>query len=953
MTERRNQEILSIAARALKLHPADRRAFVVSACGKDPDTLQLVLDLLAQADPATDLAATETVEYQLDSSQKRCFAEGQIVDNRFEILAFIDQGGMGEVYAALDLNLQQKVALKTIRPAIAAHPGAIERFKKEVKQSLRITHPNVCRVHQLASHPDSGGKPVWFLTMELLEGTTLARCLTAAGPMPFDRASVLIRQIVSGLACAHEAGIVHRDLKPGNLMLVGSGPKGERLVITDFGLAISASPGEALGVAGTPAYMAPEQRRGGAIGPQTDLFALGLIMGEMLTGERPSPDPSSAESCGRQVKEWFSSHPKIHPRIRPIIRRCLQFEPGDRFADAREIVPLLGGARRPVVERIVAAGLILLALGALAATALRGLAERVVNAIQLTPDYTVSGEPSLSLDGKYLAYMSNRTDPENLDIWFQSMPAGAPRRLTRNPGADTNPSVSPDGKLVAFRSERDGGGIYLIEADGTGERLLASGGSDPAFSPDGRKIAYWRGAQDARLSGEVYLYPLNNGPARRLAPHFDDARFPTWSADGRLLFFLGCRAAAAEANACPDWWAVDPNGGEPANTGLVRLLHNEQIEPDWPQHTTWQSDHVLVSGRRGPAFQLWDVVTKGAVPRAAGHPAQVTFGDQDEKTQTVAATGAIALEHVSGALHLWRISAVSGVNNSRSDKLTDSVDPDCCPAVSGNAHWLFFTRRLSGVRQLMKVDLESTRESIVYVSKEDKLWPLPDFSGEAVAFESRAGNESSIVLWKKDAARPVCKPCSHPGAWFSGKELLYTTASGDIAILDTESGRSRTVVAHRDSVLAHPDWSSANGHLLFTATKSGVKQIFAARLSKDGSSAADRWIPLGSKAEGADLARWSADGARLFYFSPADGYYCLWANSFDSTRESVGRASTVRHYHDWGRGPSRTFSYILGMSVARDWIYTNIGEVNATVWAGDLRRNPLLTFVRRAFASER
>jgi tetratricopeptide (TPR) repeat protein len=378
-----HEYVRSIVARAMEFDdPAQRKAFAVSACEKTPDALQVVLDLIAVAEMSTGTACTQTTGFRHDQGNlagNHCFVPGQIVDDRFRILEFINQGGMGEVYAALDLNLQQKIALKTIRPTIAAQPGIIERFKTEVKQSLRITHPNVCRVHQLASHQDPDGREIWFLTMELLEGKTLGRSLAAGEPMAADRALVLIRQMVSGLACAHQAGIVHRDLKPGNLMLVSSASKGERLVITDFGLAISASPGETGGLSGTPAYMAPEQASGGAVGPPTDLFALGLIICEMLTGNRPRFGLSSAENCGRQLNDWLSSHPKIQPQIRPVIMRCLQFRPEDRFTDAREIVSRLEPRRRwSTAERAVAASVVF-AASILTASLLPALGERIVN----------------------------------------------------------------------------------------------------------------------------------------------------------------------------------------------------------------------------------------------------------------------------------------------------------------------------------------------------------------------------------------------------------------------------------------------------------------------------------------------------------------------------------------------------------------------------------------------
>lgn len=954
MNKHSSEQIRSIAARALDLDPEQREAFIVSACKQDPYAVQEVLEAIRLAQIATVANSTKTLgtDGDHDSGQgDHCFAAGQIIDKRFQIIAFISEGGMGEVYSALELNLREKVALKAIRSNIAALSGIIERFKTEVKQSLRITHPNVCRVYQLASGEGRDGGQVWFLTMELLPGPTLARYLADHGPMPFDRALVLIRQMVSGLACAHQAGIVHRDLKPSNLMLVGSASS-ERLVITDFGLAVSVSTREAEGIFGTPAYMAPEQASGGSVGPQADLFSLGLIMCEMLTGNLPVLDLSSEENCARRLKTWFALNPKIPAQILPIIKRCLQFRPEDRFRDAREIVPLLESKRRVTAERVAVGGILIAASIALTAILLPPLAGRVVNLFQVTPDNTVSALPSLSLDGKHLAYMSNRADASNLDIWYQSTPAGNHRRLTEDKAEDTSPSISPDGKLVAFRSERDGGGIYLVGADGHGERLLVPGGRNPAFSRDGKTVAFWQGSEDTSRSGELYIYPLDHGPPQRLVSDFDDARHPAWNDAGQLLF-LGCRDAVAEARNCPDWWVVDPNGGEPTNTGLLAMLRSEHIEPDTIPPVAWRGDHLLIAGRNGRLYHVWDILIRGTNPRVVGRPQQVTFGDQDERAVTVAENGTLALEHVSGALHLWRIHAADASNGeSAPQKFTDNLEPDCCPAASANGHWVFFTRRIADVRQLMKLDQSSGQQSMIYTSNDDKLWPLPNSTGDLVVFESRSGNMSSIVLWKQGNVRTLCNACSHPGAWITdGRELLYTTPTGDIAILNVISGKSRTVVsANRDYALDYSDWSAKNQHLLFTATKGGVRRIFAARLAQQGVATPADWIPLTLTAETADLGRWSADGKKLFYFSHKDGFYCLWENSFDSDHETIANASPVTHFHDWGKGASRTAHYVLGMSVAGDWIYTNIGEASATVWEGHLQRNPLGDFIRRTFA---
>ena len=226
------------------------------------------------------LSETETVD-SLGSSTRpslhgplprtaQSLCPNQVVAGRFEILRFLNGGGMGEVYEAWDRDLRERIALKTIRPEIAANPSVIERFKREVKQSRLISHENVCRVYEVFSHTQASGDRIWFLTMELLEGQTLSGRLRQFGPFPPKQALELIDQLVAGLAAAHDHGIVHRDFKSSNVMLVDGGLGIAQAVITDFGLALSISNERSsifeISGGGTPQYMAPEQEGDVAVG---------------------------------------------------------------------------------------------------------------------------------------------------------------------------------------------------------------------------------------------------------------------------------------------------------------------------------------------------------------------------------------------------------------------------------------------------------------------------------------------------------------------------------------------------------------------------------------------------------------------------------------------------------------------------------------------------------------
>jgi len=537
-----------------------------------------------------------------------------------------------------------------------------------------------------------------------------------------------------------------------------------------------------------------------------------------------------------------------------------------------------------------------------------------------------------------------------MDIWFQPIPDGQAVRLTKDPGEDGFPNVSPDGKQVAFRSERAGGGIYVIRSDGTGETLLVPLGMSPAFSPDGKSLAYWVGTEASQTGGSSYIYRLDSGRSERIAPDFSDARYPTWSADGRSLLLYGCGPTMSK-DTCPEWWVVSSQGGAPAPVGLLAYLQKEKIGPDFPPEVSWRGNHFFVAGRSGNSWGLWDVPTVGPPLHAAGHPVALTKSELQEKAPTVDDHGGIGLEHLTGARHVWRFAATPANHNETAVKLTDDFGPDSSPVVSKDGKWVYFSRRTSGAAQLMKLELRSGKESVIYTSADDELWPLPVSAGNEIVYESRLGDQTSLVLFKDNAVRTLCNGCSHPGAWITeGKELVYLTQNGSIAVLNLDTGVSTTVIAASSQyTLANPDWNPANQHLLFTAIRGGSPEIVAARLTKGPGYTVSAWTALSSKSEDSDLGRWSDDGLHYYYFSRRDGSYCVWGNSFDSRRHTVGTPFPVEHYHDWGKSPRMAFAFSRGLSVADGWIYVNVGESASTIWVGHLEINPVFTFLQKLF----
>jgi hypothetical protein len=290
------------------------------------------------------------------------FTPGQIIAERYRVVALAGRGGMGEVYRAEDLKLSQVVAIKFLPEALSQDAAALARFHAEVRTARQVSHPNVCRVFDIG---EADG--ILFLTMEYVDGEDLASVVRRIGRLSPDKASEVARQICAGLAAAHERGVIHRDLKPANVMLDGAG----KIRITDFGLAsIAASIKGAEARAGTPAYMAPEQLAGREVTTKSDIYSLGLILYEILTGKRAF-EASTLPELMKQRESGVITNPStlvrdLDPLIERVILRCLEKDPDKRPVSALQVAAALPGGdplaaalaagETPSPEMVAAAG---------------------------------------------------------------------------------------------------------------------------------------------------------------------------------------------------------------------------------------------------------------------------------------------------------------------------------------------------------------------------------------------------------------------------------------------------------------------------------------------------------------------------------------------------------------------------------------------------------------------
>jgi serine/threonine protein kinase len=318
----------------------------------------------ARSLPPEPPALEELLRFEVERRRAVRLNVGQVVAQRYEVLAFIGRGGMGEVYEVLDLALGERVALKTVTSLAGESPTAMRRLKREVLLARRVTHPNVCRIFDFGVHE---GLP--FLSMELLGGETLRARVQRGGAFAEGRALPIARELSSALDAAHRAGVIHRDFKGDNVMLVRDGVgEHERAVVMDFGLARSdsdefattRSAGERSGLVGTPSHMAPEQIAGGDVTVRTDVYALGIVLYELVTGELPFLGRTTEE----MVRARMEGPPRPPSARAPhlslvwdtVLLRCLERNPERRYASTLEVFEALCAPEGVGVRSVAAAG---------------------------------------------------------------------------------------------------------------------------------------------------------------------------------------------------------------------------------------------------------------------------------------------------------------------------------------------------------------------------------------------------------------------------------------------------------------------------------------------------------------------------------------------------------------------------------------------------------------------
>ncbi len=787
MTPSRWEHVCSLFDAALARSGADRDAFLASECGDDAHLRDDVESLLSAHYDADGFLSRGPVPVGAASGSSCSIAVEVLAPGTnvgvFEIETFAGAGGMGQIYRARDTRLDRRVALKLLPPEGAADSRARARFAYEARAIARLSHPHICALHDLGHHAG-----VDFLVMEYLDGETLAERLRT-GPLPLHDALRIAMQIADALEAAHAEGIVHSDLKPANVMLVNGGGTGRGVAqakLLDFGLArfqrvspasASGLPGADLSgssrtgvIAGTLRYMAPEQMRGEDADPRSDIFSLGCVMYEMVSGRAPFAGDSVHEVMsailGPDAPELTFTESRsgtagadVSRRFAAAVRRCLDKAPDrrfDRVSDLRAELAAIAsdaaaGQTRPSNRGwiTVVAGTAAIAMAVAGFSRLRdtppapsGAPMRVVT---LTSLQGLEQTPTLSPDGTQVAFSWNGEREDNFDIYVQTIGSSDVRRLTTDPAADSLPTWSPDGQQIAFLRDHPSSGatVHAVHVSTGNQRLLTdfrigSGGSARiAWSPDGRWIVGRPDvAQEAATLGysSLYLIPVGGGRPRQLTesklPDIDLA--PAFSPDRRRLAYAHCsgvpRVCSVEV--------VDLNADYSASASPRHLAVGGLAST-----VAWTRDSrsvVYDSNARGP-WELWRARVDGT-----SAPERLEIPGEHARRPVIAAAG----DRLAFERPLEQINVFDVGRQGPPQPVLVSPTWDQNPRFSPDGQRLAFSSRRSGDVEeiwLAAADGSGARQ---LTRGPGRRQALPSWSpdGQQIAFESTAAN-SRRAIW--------------------------------------------------------------------------------------------------------------------------------------------------------------------------------------------------------------
>jgi serine/threonine protein kinase/Tol biopolymer transport system component len=816
MDAERYKKIDEIFDAALELQAHERADYLHRVCGTDSELRREVESLLDARNEVGNFIQTPALEAAAKSfAQQEASLPliGQSIKH-YKIISLAGAGGMGEVYIAEDTQLGRKVAVKILPSQFTRDPDRVARFQRESRAASSLNHPNIITIHDMGQDRNT-----FYIVTEFIEGDTLRKKISR-GKLVLKEAIEVTLQVAAALDAAHKAGIVHRDIKPENIMVRHDG----YVKVLDFGLAKltekrksdTAMEGEAhlstqTGVVmGTVSYMSPEQASGQEVDHRTDIFSLGVVFYEAVTGKNPFKRSHLATTLNAimedQPQPITSSNAAVSFELERIVTRMLEKEKDFRYQTASDLraslrrlqknldsritasadkisTTLPAAIRKPVNFwwRYAAIAFALLAVFLFAAWLLfpKGKASsdaprwQEAKVMKLTDQKGLEYFPSLSPDGKSLIYASDvRGD---FDIYLQRI--GAKKTINLTEGSredDTEATFSPDGTRIAFRSGRNGGGIFLMSETGESVKQLTNFGYNPAWSPDGKEIAC---AEDdvvlpgvrAKIPSRMWVVNVATGESRLISE--GDAVTPSWSPNGKRIIY-----------GATGLWTMRPDGSD------VKPLFKNRTHGLFGK---WSPDgkYLYYINSRNRVPYLWRVAIDEATADILGEPELIP-------------TPASFIYQLSFSKDGKRLAFIQDLTNSNTYRLsfdpmrnriigqpepvTRSTDSAYSPTISPNGELLLFTKR----SKLLALKLNSAVPEQLTEGAGIEVTPRWSPDGKRIAFQSSLSGNNQIHIMNADGSgQQQITKVPEPGAVYpiwspDGTRLAYSVFSSKTFILD-------------------------------------------------------------------------------------------------------------------------------------------------------------------------